>query len=121
MGLRFSRWKLSTNLQLRMIIYSALTVLLCVALSYVYQNRADAKPLTNSNKDSIRIVRVRLQGWEDNKMSYTRENLQKIPGVVDVNFKPAAHQAVIRIDIERTNLRTIEKSLHMAGFTTSYQ
>jgi Heavy-metal-associated domain len=112
---------LSTNLQLRMVVYSALIVLLCVALSYIYQNRADANTSITSHSDSIRIVRIRLQGWEDNKLPYTRQSLQEIPGVVEVKFEPASHRAVIRLDIERTNLQAIEKSLHRAGFTPSYQ
>lgn len=112
---------MSTNLQLRMIIYSALIVLLCVALSYIYHNRADANTPVTSHSDSIRIVRVQLEGWEDNKLPYTRQSLQRIPGVVEVKFEPESHIAVIRMDVERTNLRTIEKSLHRAGFTASYQ
>jgi len=104
-----------------MIIYSALIVLLCVALSYIYQNRVDANTSITSHSDSIRIVRIRLEGWEDNKLPYTRESLRKIPGVVEVKFEPAAHEAVIRMDVERTNLRAIEKSLHHAGFTPAYQ
>lgn len=104
-----------------MIIYSALIVLLCVALFYIYQNRAVANTLVTSHPDSIRIVRLRLQGWEDNKLPYTRDSLEKIPGVVEVKFEPGSHQAVIRMDIKRTDLRTIEKSLHDAGFTSSYQ
>lgn len=105
-----------------MIIFSALVVLLCVALSYIYQSRAHANTLRiTSNSDSIRIVRVRLEGWDENKILYTRQSLQNIPGVVEVKFEPAAHQAVIRMDIERTNLRMIEKSLHRAGLTPSYQ
>lgn len=112
---------MSTNLQLRMITYSALIVLLCVALSYICQNRADANTLSTANSDSIRIVRILLEGWEDSKIQYIRQTLQRIPGVVDVKFEPVAHRAVIRIDIERTNLLVIEKSLHRAGFTPSYQ
>jgi heavy-metal-associated domain-containing protein len=112
---------LSTNLQLRMIIYSALIVLLCLALSYIYQNRADASSLIKPQADSIRIVRVQLQGWKEDKLPYTRQTLQKIPGVVEVKFESGSHTAVIRMDVERTNLRTIEKSLHGAGFTPSYQ
>jgi hypothetical protein len=104
-----------------MIIYSAMIVLLSVALSYIYQNRADANTSINVHSDSIRIVRVRLEGWEDNKLPYTRQTLQRIPGVVEVKFEPTVHEAVIRMDVERTNLRTIEKSLHRAGFTPSYQ
>lgn len=121
-GIRFSRWKLSTNLQLRMIIYSALIVLLCVALSYIYQNRAEANTVRlTSNSDSIRIVHIQLEGWEDNKIEYARQSLQTIPGVVEVKLEPAAHRAIIRMNIERTNLRMIDKSLHRAGFTASYQ
>jgi hypothetical protein len=105
-----------------MIIYSALIVLLCVALSYIYQNRADANTLRLApNSDSIRIVRVRLEGWEENKITYTRQSLEKIPGVVEVKFEPGAHQVVILMDVERTNLRVIQKSLQRAGFTPSYQ
>lgn len=110
------------NLQLRMITYSALIVLLCVALSYIYQNRADANTLRlPSHPDSIRVVRVRLQGLEDSKIPYTRESLQQIPGVVEVKFETNTHLAVIWVDVERTNLRVIEKSLHQAGLTPSYQ
>jgi hypothetical protein len=104
-----------------MIIYTALIVLLCVVLSYIYQNRADANILVTSHSDSIRIVRVRLLGWEDNKLPSTGENLKKIPGVEEVKFELTSHQAVIRMDIERTNLRAIEKSLRDAGLTPSYQ
>lgn len=104
-----------------MIIYSALIVLLCVALSYIYQNRADPNTLVAPHPDSIRIVRLQLEGWQDNKLPYTRDSLQKIPGVIEVKFEPGSHQAVIRMDIERTDLRTIEKSLHDAGLTPSYQ
>jgi hypothetical protein len=104
-----------------MIMYSALIVLLCVALSYICQNRADANTFSAANSDSIRFVRIRLQGWEDSKIPYTRQILQRIPGVVEVKFEPIAHCAVIRMDIERTNLSVIEKSLHRAGFTPSYQ
>lgn len=104
-----------------MIIYSALIVLLCVALSYIYHNRADANTIVTSHSDSIRIVRVQLEGWEDNKLPYTRQGLQRIPGVVEVKFEPGSHVAVIRMDVERTNLRTIEKLLHRTGFTPSYQ
>ena len=109
---------MSTNQQLRMITYSALIVLLCMALFYIYQNRAEAAA---SHSDSIRIVRVRLQGLEDSKIPYTRESLEQIPGVVEVKFEPQAHRAVIRMDVERTNLRVIEKSLQQAGLTPSYQ
>jgi len=38
-----------------------------------------------------------------------------------VKFETNTHLAVIRMDIERTNLRVIEKSLHQAGLTPSYQ
>src|SRR5262245_13262918 len=103
-----------------MITYSALIALLCVALSYIYQNRADANVLP-IKLDSIRIVHIRLQGFQDGNLQYTRQSLQRIPGVVEVKFKPSTHEAVIRMDIERTNLRLIEKSLHKAGFTASYQ
>jgi hypothetical protein len=117
-----SRWNRFMNLQLRMITYSALIVLLCMALSYIYQDRADANTLrVPTHSDSIRIVRVRLQGLEDSKIPYTRESLQQIPGVVEVKFDTNKHQAVIRMDVERTNLRVIEKSLHEAGLTPSYQ
>lgn len=113
---------MSTNLQLRMITYSALIVLLCMALFYIYQNRADASTFTaESYSDSIRIVRVRLQGLEESKIPYARKSLEQIPGVVEVKFEPLAHRAVIRMDVERTNLRVIEKSLHQAGLTPSYQ
>jgi Heavy-metal-associated domain len=92
-----------------------------MALFYIYQNRAHATTLVTAHPDSIRIIRVRLQGWDENKLAYTRESLQRIPGVVEVKFKPGSKQAVIRMDIERTNLRAIEKSLHRAGLTPSYQ
>jgi hypothetical protein len=105
-----------------MIIFSAFVVFLCMALSYVYQNRANANALrVSTNSDSIRIVRIQLEGWDDNKILYTRQSLQNIPGVIEVKFEPAAHQAVIRMDIERTNLRMIERSLHRAGLTPAYQ
>lgn len=114
---------MATTLQLRMITYSALIVVLCVALSYIYQNRADANtlPVASDSKDSIRIVRVHLQGWQDNKIQSTRETLQHIPGVVDVKFESSKHRAVIWMDINRTSLRVIEKSLHQAGLTPTYQ
>ncbi len=120
-GSGFSRWKLSTKIQLRMIIFSALVVFLCMALSYIYQNRTKANTHISTNSDSIRIVRIRLEGWDDHKLLYTRQSLQNIPGVVEVKFEPAAHQAIIRMDIERTNLRMIERSLHRVGLTPSYQ
>ena len=110
------------NLQLRMITYSALIVLLCVTLSYIYQNKADAHTLNiPAHSDSIRIVRVRLQGLEDSKIPYTRESLQQIPGVLEVKFETNTHQVVILMDVERTNLRVIENSLHQAGLTPTYQ
>ncbi len=108
------------NLQLKMITYSALIVLLFVILSYVYQNRADAITYPVS-VDSIRIVRVHLQGLKDSKVEYARQKLQRIPGVVEVKLEPSGHKAVIWMDIERTNLRVIERSLHEAGFTPLYR
>jgi Cu/Ag efflux pump CusA len=104
-----------------MITYSALIVLLCAALSYIYQDRADATVLRAPSKDSIRIVRIHLQGWQDHKIQFIRQSLQQIPGVIEVKLEPSAHRAVIRMDIDRTNLRMIEKSLHRVGLTPSYQ
>lgn len=54
-------------------------------------------------------------------LSYVYQNRADANTDPEVKLEPSGHKAVIWMDIERTNLRLIELSLHEAGFTSLYR
>ncbi len=119
----FRSEQVNLNVQLKMIAFSALAVLLFVSLSYLNQNSADANPInvSLSQTQSIRVVRMHLQGLQENKMDSAQQALQDLPGVAEIKLDPSHRKVTLWVDIERTNLKTIERSLHTAGFTPIYR
>ena len=119
----FRRHQVNLNVQLKMIAFSAFAVLLFVSLSYLNQNSAEAKPInvSFSQTQSIRLIRMHLQGLQEHKMDSAQQALQDLPGVAEIKLDPSQKKVTLWVDIERTNLKTIERSLHTAGFTPIYR
>ncbi len=117
------RWQLNLNLQLKMITYSSLIALLFVSLSYLDQNSADATAVNVSMQQtqSMRVVRMHLQGLQESKMDSASRALTRLPGIAKIKFDPSQQKVTLLVDVERTNLKTIERSLHTAGFTPIYR
>jgi hypothetical protein len=114
---------MNINLQLKMITYSSLMVLLFVSLSYLNHNPADATSVNVSmhQTSSMRLVRMNLQGLQENKIESAEQVLQQLPGIQKINVDPSQQSVTLLVDMERTNLKTIERSLHTAGFTPIYR
>jgi hypothetical protein len=98
-------------------------ILLFVSLSYLNHNSADATSVNVSMNQtpSLRIVRINLQGLQENKIKSARQFLQRLPGIAKINFDPSQQRVTLLVDIERTNLKMIERSLHTAGFMPVYR
>jgi hypothetical protein len=113
---------MNLNVQLKMIAFSAIAVLLFVSMSYLNQNVADATSVnvSLSQTQSMRLIRMDLQGLQEDKIDTAHEALRQLPGVAQIELDPSHREVTLWVDIERTNLKTIERSLHTAGFTPIY-
>jgi hypothetical protein len=111
---------MNVNLQLKMITFSAVIVLLSVSLLYLNQNSAGAASL-NSDTQSIRVVRMHLQGLHENKLHSADHALRRLPGITEIKIDPGQQNVTVWVNIDRTNLKEIERSLHNAGFTPIYR
>lgn len=102
--------------QLRMIAYSAVLVLLFVVLSYIAQNRVDATENSGS-VDSIRTVRMTLEGLNELRVAQASTAFESVPGVIDFQLLADREEAVVMIDLERTSIKKMQTILQESGFT----
>jgi hypothetical protein len=105
------------KLQLKMITFSAIAVLLFVILSYIHQNRAEAIGRNDYQSDSIRTVRMTLQGLNEHRVREASQTFSTMPGIIEITLQPEQKQAIVRVDIDQLSMKTMEKTLQSSGFT----
>lgn len=75
------------------------------------------EPKSFSQQNTVRLVRIQLEGLRPASVDHATTTIQNFPGVVDVKINEGSKEAVVHFDVERTNLRKLDQSLRRAGFT----
>jgi copper chaperone CopZ len=105
---------------MRAYVYGLIIFLGAVFVGFTYDDfrpHRTALPETTPRPDSIRIVRIHVEGLTPSKVDLASSALASVAGVLSVDLKPDQKEAIVRFDITHADLGSIQESLRSAGFT----
>jgi hypothetical protein len=78
------------------------------------------KPHRVVTQDALRTVHVLMVGLNASNLAVARTAIMKVPGVISVRFFLPKQEAQIQLNVEKTNLTVLRKSIEDAGFTPGF-